>query len=253
MRVYVAGPMTGLPEHNYPAFHDAADRWREAGHLVLNPAELDQPDPSAPVVHDELALVLASDYYKRDIGAMLQFRVEAVAVLPGWQSSIGAQLEVTCAKAFGWPVYRADLSAWLPVPVAAADLILTLDEYQRNAAATMAMDLDSRTHRAVMALGIAGEAGEVADLVKKEVGHGHPEDPERVQKEVGDVLWYAAGVAGAYGQTLGDVARANARKLATRYPGGFTTERSLDRLDLRVEDGPGLVDDLVDRAERGVA
>jgi NTP pyrophosphatase (non-canonical NTP hydrolase) len=106
-----------------------------------------------------------------------------------------------------------------------------LDRYQEQARATAAMDLPASVHRATMGLGIAGEAGEVADLVKKEIGHGHPPDPIRILKELGDVLWYVAMVADAYGWTLSDVAGHNIAKLRERYPDGFTTADSLARRD----------------------
>lgn len=235
MKVYIAGPMTGYEEHNFPAFMEAAGIWRAAGHEVLNPAELDGPDPD----HESLAKVPAEHYYRRDLVAMLEFGVEAIAVLPGWQRSTGACGEVGVAKLLRWPVYDAwslppaDWPAEFPEPieVRAHELILTLDEYQRSALATAAMDLDQAIHRATLGLGIAGEAGEVANLIKKEIGHGHAPDPGAVLREDGDVLWYVAMVARAYGHTLGDIARANIQKLAHRYPDGFSTVRSVARTD----------------------
>lgn len=78
-------------------------------------------------------------------------------------------------------------------------------------------------------LGIAGEAGEVADVIKKEVFHDHPEDTEKIKKELGDVLWYVAAVATVYKLDLEDIAVANLEKLKKRYPDGFSSERSLNR------------------------
>ena len=108
---------------------------------------------------------------------------------------------------------------------------MRFNDFQARALATMARDLDPATARAVVALGLAGEAGEVADLVKKELGHGHPENREKVLEELGDILFYVAICAHEYGWTLEEVATHNNAKLARRYPNGFSTERSLHRED----------------------
>lgn len=109
---------------------------------------------------------------------------------------------------------------------------MTFDEYQDAAARTAAGIPDPTIALATFGLGIAGEAGEVADLIKKHIGHGHPLDVEKVKKELGDVLWYVAAVAWACGVTLDDVAHANVAKLRARYPDGFSTAASLARADV---------------------
>ncbi len=101
-----------------------------------------------------------------------------------------------------------------------------LDVYQFEARRTVG---DSTL--AVLALGVAGEAGEVADLIKKHVGHGHQLDKDKLVKELGDVLYYVATLADAVGVPLSEVAAKNIAKLRVRYPDGFSTERSLNRLD----------------------
>ena len=90
---------------------------------------------------------------------------------------------------------------------------------------------------AINALGIAGEAGEVADLVKKHVGHGHPLDRNKLAKELGDVLWYVAALAHDIGLDLSTVAALNVVKLRRRYPDGFSTERSINRVEYTGPDG----------------
>lgn len=102
-------------------------------------------------------------------------------------------------------------------------------EYQHAVARTAAPYDDTIKAKSVFGLGIAGEAGEVADLIKKEVGHGHPENREKVLKELGDVLWYVAAIASVYELRLSDIADANIEKLKKRYPEGFSTERSINR------------------------
>jgi len=85
---------------------------------------------------------------------------------------------------------------------------------------------------AIAALGLAGEAGEVADLLKKHLGHGHPLDVDQLRTELGDVLWYIAALCTLYNITLDSVAAANIDKLRKRYPDGFSHEASRTRSKL---------------------
>ena len=94
--VYLSGPMTGLPEFNYPAFHNAAQRWREAGWTVLSPAELD--------IQEGEALTWA-EYLRRDLRLLLD--CDAIAMLPGWEDSKGAALERHVAATLGLAVLDA--------------------------------------------------------------------------------------------------------------------------------------------------
>lgn len=108
--------------------------------------------------------------------------------------------------------------------------------YQEEAARTLARRrLDEYTPAemmlklATMGLGVAGEAGEVADLIKKYVGHGHELDDDKLLKEMGDVLWYLAAIATLRGFSLEQVAALNISKLRARYPEGFSEEASRNR------------------------
>ncbi len=107
--------------------------------------------------------------------------------------------------------------------------IETLNRYQVEALRSAASSADPAWRKNILALGLAGEAGEVIDLMKKEIGHGHPADPLKVAVELGDVLWYVANLADAYGLSLSDVATMNIDKLRARYPEGFSTEASVNR------------------------
>jgi len=97
MGLYLAGPMTGItdeqgnPTHNYPAFHAAAADLRSRGHTVVNPAELHPDTETNPRTWE--------DYMRADIRALLG--TDAVVVIPGWEHSKGARLEVVIAKALG--------------------------------------------------------------------------------------------------------------------------------------------------------
>ena len=75
-------------------------------------------------------------------------------------------------------------------------------------------------------LGLTGEAGEVADLIKKAAFHGHETDADKVAKELGDVCYYVAILASYYGFELSDIFEMNVTKLKARYPNGFSNEAS---------------------------
>lgn len=107
---------------------------------------------------------------------------------------------------------------------------MKLNEYQELAFRTSGTG-DYEKKLAVSALGIAGEAGEVADLIKKYVGHGHPLDVPKITKELGDVLWYVSDIAALIGVSLEKVATTNIEKLKKRYPNGFSERDSINRTD----------------------
>jgi NTP pyrophosphatase (non-canonical NTP hydrolase) len=90
-------------------------------------------------------------------------------------------------------------------------------EYQAAVERTANMDKPPEIILATFAMGISAEAGEVADLFKKHIGHDHPLDKEKVKKEIGDVLWYAAALSTRMGFTLEEVFAANITKLCERY------------------------------------
>jgi NTP pyrophosphatase (non-canonical NTP hydrolase) len=103
------------------------------------------------------------------------------------------------------------------------------DEYLRLALRTEAPGRPQRERLLNAALGLAGEAGEFADGIKKHAFHGHPLDEAALRKELGDVLWYAALACDALGLTLSEVMAANVEKLRRRYPDGFSSARSIER------------------------
>jgi NTP pyrophosphatase (non-canonical NTP hydrolase) len=112
---------------------------------------------------------------------------------------------------------------------------MLLTEYQEQAMRFLSKDVrgDSKKMRTNAALGLTGEAGEFADVVKKVLFHGHPDDPNAAYKlmlELGDVLWYCALAAEALGFDLDYVAQSNLDKLHQRYGGPATPERSLNRI-----------------------
>lgn len=97
--MYLSGPMSGIKEHNFPAFHQAANRLRWMGYTVINPAELDESDSMAPGERPW------AWYITRDLRELLD--CDTVAVLPGWRKSKGAKLEVYVARMLGMKVVSA--------------------------------------------------------------------------------------------------------------------------------------------------
>lgn len=99
---------------------------------------------------------------------------------------------------------------------------MTFEEYQAAAWRTAADSGDKDRDTLISTLGLLGEAGEVAELVKKDIGHGKVIDRVQLAEEIGDVLWYVADLANRYGLGLDRIAANNVRKLKERYPDGFT-------------------------------
>lgn len=102
--VYLAGPMTGYPEFNYPAFHEGAARLRALGFRVLNPAENfggDQTRDYREYMRADAAMILSAD---------------GIALLPGWERSKGARFELHLAQLLGLSVFDATTGAPLEAP-----------------------------------------------------------------------------------------------------------------------------------------
>jgi len=93
--IYVAGPMTGHEDHNFPAFHAAAERFRKAGWNVANPAENFDGRTDLP----------RETYLRADV--ILLAQCQAIALLPGWQRSAGATLEAILASELGLSFFDA--------------------------------------------------------------------------------------------------------------------------------------------------
>lgn len=99
MVIYLAGPMTGLPEFNFPAFTDAAKRLRAQGYAVVSPHEL----------HDHTDREW-SWYIRRALKTLLV--CDAMVLLPGWEDSAGCRLEVSVAEAIGIPITEYNAKAY---------------------------------------------------------------------------------------------------------------------------------------------
>jgi NTP pyrophosphatase (non-canonical NTP hydrolase) len=106
---------------------------------------------------------------------------------------------------------------------------LDFETFRTDVLRTVRAELSERDRLLMGALGISGEAGEVADSLKKMLFHGHPLDVPAVADELGDVMWYVVLLCDTLGLTLNDVLEQNVEKRRKRYPHGFTPERSINR------------------------
>ena len=106
---------------------------------------------------------------------------------------------------------------------------MTPNEYQKLAMTTLNPELSPRDVLINGVMGLCGESGEAIDIVKKHLHQGHPLDREALIKELGDIAWYLAETATALDISLEDVLAGNIEKLRSRYPEGFSTERSVNR------------------------
>lgn len=106
MRVYVAGPMRGYPQFNFPAFDAARDRGRALGHDVVSPADIDREhgfDETAPP--PTITGAMLREFARRDVAAVLT--CDALALLPGWERSSGALAELAVARWVGLKILDA--------------------------------------------------------------------------------------------------------------------------------------------------
>lgn len=154
-RVYISGPMTGLPECNFPAFHAAAASLRSRGYEVSNPAEINKETNGD-----------WCKYLRADIKALCD--CDVLVLLPGWESSKGAHLELHVAHRLGLRVVA--LVELLQQSVATEDLathaekmayergqrdmqnaiIDKLGSYEANKCAQIAASVPVGSHNAVV-------------------------------------------------------------------------------------------------------
>lgn len=115
MRLYIAGPMSGFDQHNFPAFDAARDVLVACGHEVISPADITRGS-GVPFTTDGVSTPEQyAAFLRLDVAALLT--VDAVAVLRGWQRSRGAKLEVHIAQTLGLPILRVPTLEELDVQV----------------------------------------------------------------------------------------------------------------------------------------
>lgn len=111
MKVYLAGPMRGYKNFNFPAFDYAAEQLRNRGFEVFSPAERDREEYGSDIednpTGDESKVTNAACTINDCMSADCEWicrNADAVALLPGWEKSSGANAEVALAKALGLSV-----------------------------------------------------------------------------------------------------------------------------------------------------
>lgn len=96
-RLYVAGPMTGIKDWNFPAFHAAAAKLRALGFDVLNPAENPAPPCGTWLAYMRMAVAQVA-------------QADGVVLLPGWENSHGAMVEYRLAVGMGLAIWPLDFA-----------------------------------------------------------------------------------------------------------------------------------------------
>ena len=115
-RIYIAGPMTGLPDHNFPAFNAASKRLRTQGHFVINPVDLSSLFGTPEELSDSFAAYydpsgcsgdddgIAENVMAAELAAVRS--CDAIYLLQGWETSRGAKKELAEAIAYGLTIMQ---------------------------------------------------------------------------------------------------------------------------------------------------
>ena len=102
MKIYIAGPMTGIADFNYPAFNVAEQILLLQGHKVFNPVHSEKENTGEYQQQDW-------NWYLRNAIKLL-VDADAICLLPMWHKSQGANLEVHIAKSLGMPLMMLDFN-----------------------------------------------------------------------------------------------------------------------------------------------
>lgn len=109
MKIYIAGPMTGVPEHNFPAFDRAKVLLLKDGYEVVSPADIDRAmgfEGLGTTGAPEETKTMLREMFERDIIAL--FDCDAIYLLKGWMNSVGATAEHAVARRLGLIEYEQD-------------------------------------------------------------------------------------------------------------------------------------------------
>lgn len=137
--LYLAGPMTGIPRFNFPAFEEATQRLRAAGHLITSPHENDTPAVQAAAwaspdgkldANHQIAGETWGDILARDVKLVADC-VRGIVFLPGWSKSRGARLEAFVGLLTGKDFF--DYADGSLVAIPAHDVMTIVHHHTRNA------------------------------------------------------------------------------------------------------------------------
>lgn len=113
MKYYLAGPMTGYAKFNFPLFTEVTSGLRYLGYDITSPVETDEPDmqeiawKSETGEHDEQFKETWGEVLAKDV-LLIADSMESVILLPQWNKSKGARLEVFVAVLCGYPIYTVN-------------------------------------------------------------------------------------------------------------------------------------------------
>lgn len=108
-RVYIAGPMSGYPEHNFPAFERAILHLKNRGYLPVSPHLIDPTHVGECRIGNGAKYRVGANGHMESCHLLADIKqlvhCDAIYMLKGWEASFGSELELTCAKRFGFPIY----------------------------------------------------------------------------------------------------------------------------------------------------
>src|ERR1700691_2857057 len=112
-KIYLAGPMSGLPQFNFPAFYAAAEKLRADGFEVVSPAELDDAEDKGAALKSKDGNAADAkrswvDFLARDVKLLADTGIQGIVFLPNWQNSKGAKLEAFVGLLQGFHFWEYD-------------------------------------------------------------------------------------------------------------------------------------------------
>lgn len=101
--LYIAGPMTGVPDYNFPLFFEVEKKLKALGYKVENPAKNNGRTLAAAIADAREEKMTWAEYMRRDIVRLA--KADAIVLLPGWYLSRGAALEARIALELGMGLF----------------------------------------------------------------------------------------------------------------------------------------------------